>query len=223
MSQDLPAPALTWADRLSPAARGIAILLSGLFLVFFAGALVGFLIAMLEEGGPHKPAGWAALAGIVAGLLGLLWLVIRLVRSWRVAGLSGFDRRYYRMWGAILGIGAAVGLAFALIEGTAGFTLPALASSNPIDPTVALAFSGLLLGAFVVTMVLYHRRIDDHEERAYLWASHVAFHVLAAALPVAWLLGRGGWIAPLGPPIVFTLLFASALLQLLVWLWLKFR
>lgn len=218
-------PGESWATRLSPTMRGIGIAASGLFLIFFAGAIAGFITAMVETGGPHKPLAWAALAVFVAAFGGSALLLLKLIRSFKMAPLSAFDRRYYRMWGLVILLSLPIGVGLAFLDGSgpALGKVPDLFADTPISPRTALIFSVLLLLALAAAAILYHRTIDDHEERAYLWGSTVAFYFLAAALPVAWLLGRGGLLTQPGMGTALVLMLASFIIQSLVWMWFKFR
>lgn len=218
-----PPTAVTWVDRLSPTARGIAIGFSALFLIFLAGAIFGFVTAMVEKGAPHKPLAWVALAGFVLAFAVLALMLVRLIGTWKSPGLSAFDKRYYRMWGLVVALCLPIGVGLTMLDGPPDDSMSSLFSNGAIDPSAALAFCAVALPLFIFASVLYHLTIDDHEERAYLWGSTVAFYFVAAALPTAWVLGRGGWIEPLGAGLAFAILFASFLIQSLVWLWFKFR
>lgn len=212
-----------WTARLSPSAKGVAIVLGGLFLVLLAGAITGFTAAMIDHG--ERP-GLLAVAILAVSLIAfvatalLLW---SLVRSLSLGTLSRYDRRYYGMWGviALCGIPIGAGIAFLGDREDSGSYLEII-GTGPLDPMAALAFAGLLVGLLVLAAVLYHRTIDDHEEQAYLWGSTVAFYFLTIALPAAWLLARGGWFE-FGAAQVAALLLASIIVQFAVWLWFKFR
>lgn len=219
-----PAPGARWADRLSPTARLLASLLGVLFLTFLGGAIIGFVTALVEKGGSHKPLAWAVLAALLASFAILAALLWQLLKAWRSPQMSAFDRRYYRMWLVVLAAGLPIGLGLAYLgeRGSDGTGL-SLFSTGPIDPTLSLLFSLFAVLLLAAASVLYHRTIDDHEERAYLWGSTLAFYFIAAALPVAWLLARGGWIAPVGIGAAFVILLLSFVIQSLAWLWFKYR
>lgn len=222
---DLSTPGSGWLGRLSNRHLAIAILFAGLFLIFVGGAIAGFTAALLERDGPVRPLAWVALAAFIASFAMLGTLLWQLVRSWKKSGMSAYDRRYFRMWAIVLALGAPIGVGFAMME---DFADPAswgdqVISNGPIAPGLAIGFAAFAIILFAVATVLYHRTIDDHEERAYLWASTLSFYFIAAALPVAWLLARGGLIEPIGAATAFIILFLSILIQTLAWMWFKFR
>lgn len=71
-----------------------------------------------------------------------------------------------------------------------------------------------------ISMTIYHRAIDDHEERAWLWAGLAGWYAFIVPAPVWWVLNRAG----LAPPADTMLLFLfSMIVNAIVWLWLKFR
>jgi hypothetical protein len=116
-----------------------------------------------------------------------------------------------------------VGLFLAAISDQDGASAGDLFSAGPIEGWLAVVAVLVLLLVFIVTMFLYHRTIDAHEEHAYLWASTGGFYFLAAALPTAWLLERGGLVGLFGLGAAMILLLASCMVQTLLWAWLKFR
>ena len=69
-------------------------------------------------------------------------------------------------------------------------------------------------------MIIYHRAIDDHEERAWLWASMAGWYAFIFPAPVWWVLHRAG----MAPPVDAMILFVFSLVaNCIVYLWLKFR
>ena len=219
-------PKPNWAERLSPTGRVIATLFLGLGIVFTLGAVVGFSVAALEHGMvPHKPLAYVAFAAILAVGALLVWALRTVVRPWQTPEVSAFDRRYFRMWMIIGALGVPVGIGLAL--GTdlsdplrAG---DAIISNSPIDPALAIVLAVVGTLALAASAVLYHRTIDDHEERAYLWGSTIAFYFIAIAFPLAWLLARGGLLDPLGIGQAIIIVLVSFVIQAAVWLWFKFR
>jgi hypothetical protein len=212
-----------WVGRLSPSARGVAIVLGGVFLVFLAGGITGFTAAMIDHDERPKLLAVAILGVSLIAFVATALLLWSLVRSLSLTTLSRYDRRYYGMWGAIAlcGIPVGAGIAFLGDREEAGGYLEII-GSGPLEPMTALASAGLLIGLLVLAAWIYHRTIDDHEEQAYLWGSTIAFYFLTIALPAAWLLARGGWFE-LGFAQVAALLLASIIVQFAVWLWFKFR
>lgn len=69
--------------------------------------------------------------------------------------------------------------------------------ATPIAKRVALILAILVTATFVLALVLYHRPVDGHEERAYLWGSQVAYYFLILAFPVWWLFERSAIVGPL--------------------------
>jgi hypothetical protein len=211
-----------WADRLSQPKRQVALTFSGIFLIFAVGTLVGFGRVFLEDPRADKPADWIILAIIlllIAALSRSTWL---LTRSWRSPAQSRYERRYRRMWLILIALGVPFGflLAMAFDSGPAAAEI---LSNSPISPITAIACATGILIVTVVSMLLYHRVVDDHEERALLWANSGAYYALSVALPAAWLLARGGLIPPVGMGTAVLLLLGSFLVQTIVWLWLKYR
>lgn len=199
----------------------LAILLSvaGLFLL---GLATGVIASMIMKG--HLPSRWWVMAlPLLAGPLGAgaLWA------SWRLAdppkSASGYEKRYWRMWMLMMAFGIPVGAVLA-------FSTPVddLASLNPftsapIAAPLAILLALLVTGFFAAAMWLYHRTVDDHEERAYLWGSQIAYYFLIMALPAWWLLERGGIVGPITASVAFAAILISFLVQGAVWAWLKFR
>jgi membrane protein YdbS with pleckstrin-like domain len=216
------APAPGWADRLSQTQRQVALTFSALFLVFSVGALVGFGRAFLEHPRTDKLAPWIVLAVIlllVAALARSTWL---LVRSWRSSAQSPYERRYRRMWLILIALGVPLGFLLAMAVDS-GPQAAEIFSNSPITPFAAIACAAGILVVTAVSMLLYHRVVDDHEERALLWANSGAYYALSVALPAAWLLARGGIIPPVGMGTAVLLLLGSFIVQYAIWLWLKYR
>lgn len=96
----------------------------------------------------------------------------------------------------------------------------ALITNGPLTANFAIGASILWLVGMLVSMAIYHRSIDDHEQRAWLWACTAGWYVVMFAAPVWWVLHR----ASLAPPADAMLLFlASLVVNGVVWLWLKYR
>ena len=174
------------AERTGPQRIVIAILLSlaGLFLL---GLAVGVIVAMIEKG--HLPSRmWVTALPILAAPLGAL----SLWASWRLAvppqTASGYERRYWRMWMVVTALGIPVGALLASFGQTKGMGALNPFSDVPIAAPVAVLLAVLVTGFFAAAVWLYHRTIDDHEERAYLWGSQLAYYFLVLALPAWWLL-----------------------------------
>ena len=120
-----------------------------------------------------------------------------------------------------LGVPVGIVLAMSTLDADAGNFNPF--GSTPIAKPVAALLAILVTGTFAASVALYHRAIDDHEERAYLWGSQIAYYFLILALPAWWLLERGGIVAPITTAVAFGGILLSFLVQGAVWAWLKFR
>ncbi len=214
-----------WADRLGTTARVVMIIGASIFGVFAIGLIAGFSHSVIEHGHiPSKPSVYAIFAAMV-GLLALIgWVLARLIRSFRHQTMSGFDRRYWKMWAILLGLSVPLGALLAglgLDDPRDGFSI--MLSNSPIAPLSAILVSIVVSILLVASMVVYFRTIDDHEERAYLWGSNVAFHFLALAFPLHWLLARGGLVPQITIGIALLIILLSCVVQAAVWALFKFR
>lgn len=214
------------AERLSPAMR-IALLLVAIFLaVATAGFFVGFGMAAIDHGHlPRKPLGWAVLAGAILLSYGLYRLIRWLLHPSLTAAMTPYSRRYSKMMLVIMLLSAPLGAALALmaLRGNPSGMAQRIFIDGPLPAAGAVALAGVLLVIMSAAVILYHRAIDDHEERAYLWGSQLAYYFLAAAIPIYWLLFRGGLVPALTAGGAMLLLLASFVVQAAVWAWFKFR
>jgi hypothetical protein len=212
-------------DRLAawPAAARISLaVLLAVAGLFCAGLVMGIAASSLERGAlPSKT--WVLALPLIAAPLA--YALLR--ASWSLAAppetATPYERRYWRMWLMIMLLGIPVGLLLGLGGSIEGVKPYEIFTTAPLPPFFALILAALLASLFTVAMLLYHRAIDDHEERAYLWASQVAYYVLVLAFPVWWLLERGGLVGPLTVGWAMIAVLASALVHGGVWAWLKFR
>lgn len=220
LSPSTPAVAGGWAGRLSWPVRIVLLALTTLALVFCVGVLIGILVAIVEHG-YVKPRALAFLIGGSAAAALFAWLAWHLSAHWRRPGRSAYEQRYTKM----IMILVASGLPLGLLLGMAGDAQPhdTVFSNGPLDPLLAGIAAATLVIVLAGTLILYHRSIDDHEQQAYLWANSLAFYFLALALPAAWLLARGGLIAPIGIGSAMLILLAAFVINFTVWAWLKFR
>lgn len=214
-----------WADRLGSTTRILLLVVIAIFGVFAIGMAGGFSAAVIEHGQlPTKPVVWLIFAAMVGLVAVIGWVLATLVRSFRPQTMSGFDRRYWKMWAIVFALGLPIGLgwaAFGMSDQKNGFSLAL--SNAPIAPLTAILVSlgvGILL---VASAIIYHRTIDDHEERAYLWASTLAYYFLVLAFPLYWLLARGGLVPALTIGSALLLILISCILQAIVWALFKFR
>ena len=214
-----------WAERLGSTARILLLVVTAIFGVFAVGMVGGFSAAVIEDGQlPTKPVAWLIFAAMVALVAVIGWILATLVRSFRPQTMSGFDRRYWKMWGVIVLLGMPVGVAlaaFGLDDPGDGFSM--MLSNSPIAPLTAILVSLAVAILLTASLVIYFRTIDDHEERAYLWGTNIAFHFLALAFPLYWLLARGGLVPPITIAIALLIVLLSCIVQSIVWALFKFR
>jgi len=214
-----------WADRLGSTKRYTLIVVTSVLGIFMIGMVGGFSYAIYEDGQlPTKPLAYLAFAAII-GMTALVgWVLATLIRSLRHQSMSGFDRRYWKMWAVIVGLSMPIGIGLVVLGRSnqeRGFSL--MLSNSPITPLTAILVSLVLGILLIASAIIYHRTIDDHEERAYLWGSTIAFYFLALVFPLHWLLARGGIVPALTIGIALLLILISCVVQAIVWALFKFR
>ena len=129
--------------------------------------------------------------------------------------LSPRRRRYWLSLGLAAIIGGVIGGWMAADRGAA-----ALVSNGPVSESFAIGTSIAWAVGLAICMLVYHRAIDDHEERAWLWAGLAGWYAFIFPAPIWWILHR----AELAPPADAMLLFLlSMAVNGAVYLWLKFR
>lgn len=134
--------------------------------------------------------------------------------------MSPRRKRYWIALGLAGLFGGVLGGWMQIAQGDPKTVGLALLGNSPLPPSFAIGASIIWVVGMVVSLVLYHRAVDDHEERAYLWAGTAAWYTLTLAAPTWWVLAR----ANLAPPADAMLLFFGALVvNGVVWLWLKYR
>ena len=213
-------------DALSPVQRVIAILASITLAVFVLGFWVGFGGVAIKQGHlPSKPIAYLAVGLALMISVGVVQLLRALVRGGIFAGMTSFDQRYWRMMLAIGVIGGLIGMALVTLGliGTSMSLADLMSGNFTLEPAAAITVTALLGVLLAIAFRLYHRAIDDHEERAYLWGSQVAYYFTILAIPGWWLLSRGGLLAPLDFTAAIAIVLASFVVQAAVWGWFKFR
>lgn len=207
-------------ERPAPQRITLAIVLT-LVGLFLAGMAAGVVVAMIEKGMPSRP--WVAAIPFIAAPLAFFALKY----GWRLAvppqSASAYEKRYWRAFLMIAILGMPFGAALAIASGNDGLSAVNPFLDGPIAPGAAVALAVGAVCLFALTIVIYHRAIDDHEERAYLWGSQIAYYFLIVAFPVWWLLQRGGLVAPIDTASAFGAIIVSFFVQGAVWAWLKFR
>lgn len=130
------------------------------------------------------------------------------------------QRRYRFAIGFSAVLGAIIGVWLALDQPKDGQHGPDVIFNGPLSANFAIVASLLWVVGLAVAMVIYHRAIDDHEERAWLWAGLTGWYAFIVPAPVWWVLHR----ATLAPPVDAMWLFLlSMVANAIVWLWLKYR
>lgn len=206
-----------------PAAQRVTLaILLGILGMFLIGLALGVIAALISKG--HLPSRlWVAGLPVVAAPLGAFCIYA----AWRLAAppssASGYEKRYWRTWLMVTALGVPVGMVLALSTRRHGLDSINPFTSDPISASMAVLLAILVTGFFAAAVALYHRTIDDHEERAYLWGSQLAYYFLVLAFPAWWLLERGGIVGPITTAVALVAILVSFLVQGAVWAWLKFR
>lgn len=181
------------------------------------GGFFGYNQAMLDKGGTPLPAWAGPLAVVGFGTIALVAYVRRYRSTWQ--SLSPRKQRYWLALGLCAVIGGVIGGWLTIDQPTErGFT--EMLASGSLSPGFAVSASLLWTAGLAVGMVLYHRAIDDHEERAWLWASTAGWYTFIFPAPVWWVLHRAGMAPPADTMILFIF---SLVVNAIVYLWLKFR
>lgn len=213
-------------SRMSPVARGLTVLAAITIVMFVIGFWVGFGAGAIERGQlPRKPLAWVIVAIAAVATVAAVQFLRALFKTGLFAGLNRFDTRYWKMWLwiALLGIPIGIGMVLLGIMDTPAGDLERLFGTGTIGPVTASLATILLAATLGLAAWLYHRAIDDHEERAYLWGSQFAYYFVSLAIPAWWLLSRGGIVPPLEFAAAFSIILVSFVIQAAVWAWFKFR
>jgi hypothetical protein len=133
--------------------------------------------------------------------------------------LTPRQRRYRFALGFAGVLGGIIG-AWMAADQPAGSNSFWMAFSGPLSPGFAIGSSLAWILGLTISIILYHRAIDDHEERAWLWAGLAGWYAFVFPAPLWWVLHR----ADLAPPVDAMLLFLfSMAVNAIVWMWLKYR
>lgn len=133
--------------------------------------------------------------------------------------MSPRRRRYWMSMGFAAAIGGLIG-GWMVIDQPEGRSAIELAGSGPLSASFAIGASIFWTLGLAISMVFYHRSIDDHEERAWLWAGTAGWYAVMFPAPVWWVLHRAGLAPPADAMLLFLL---SMVANAIVYLWLKFR
>ncbi|WP_428627210.1 hypothetical protein [Sphingopyxis sp.] len=129
------------------------------------------------------------------------------------------QRRYRFALGFAAVVGGIVG-GWMVADQPAGRDGLEMAFNGSLSTSFAMGASLFWILGLAISMTIYHRAIDDHEERAWLWAGLIGWYAFIVPAPVWWVLHR----ADLAPPVDAMLLFlVSMVVNAIVWAWLKFR
>lgn len=192
-------------------------LLICLAAVTLAGVFAGYNASAGDAGNGALPIFVGPLVAAAVGAGGLA-LYFRRYAGWFRA-LSQRQRRYWSALGLSAIIGGIIG-GWMVLDQDKGRSAGDLFSGGALSPGFAVGASLLWTGGLAAGMTLYHRAIDDHEERAWLWAGLAGWYAFIFPAPVWWVLHR----AALAPAVdVMPLFLLSLLVNGLVYLWLKFR
>lgn len=203
--------------------RGVKIFAAGTGIIFCTGAIFGALAAHSDEGGgPLSLAMFGILAGFAGAIIGLAFVITRLIRQQRADAqpLSGREKLNQRILLACGAMGGVIGVVLS-VGAVADGDMAGLFSSAPLSPALAVPiaiFWGLVMP---VISVFWHRKaIDEQEAAAYRDGALMAVYVFWYGAPVWWLLWRGGLVpAPHGEAIYMATIFTA----LIVWFWKKYR
>lgn len=133
--------------------------------------------------------------------------------------MSPRRKRYWTSLGTAALIGGVIG-GWMVVDQPAGENPLDLLNSGALTPGFAIGASAAWAIGLAICMILYHRAIDDHEERAWLWASMAGWYAFIFPAPVWWVLHRAGMAPPADAMILFIF---SLIVNAIVYLWLKFR
>jgi hypothetical protein len=141
----------------------------------------------------------------------------------RSAPKFSLSRRQKQYWGSLI-ISGMVGVVMALFLkstnslGTDTGQMIDFASST-ISKSSAIIGSALYIISFITIFTLYHKGMDEQEERAYLIANTASWYFIIMAIPIWWILSRGDIAPPIDGMAIAT---ASFIVNISVWLWKKF-
>ncbi len=89
-----------------------------------------------------------------------------------------------------------------------------------LDPQFAIAVSILMSFVVMVTGLVYHRIIDEQEERAALWGMTLGFYATTIGGFIWWFLARADMVSPFG--FIYVIL-AGGVIGGAAQLWVQFR
>ncbi|HEV7343466.1 MAG TPA: hypothetical protein VGN68_17715 [Sphingopyxis sp.] len=184
--------------------------------VFLMGGVAGYLDAHRADGGDGP-------SGLVAGGLVLLagtvvmWLYLRRFGAF----WQGWSRRKRLYTASVAGSGL-LGFVTAILlrSGQSDVTADPFFSNSALSPQIAIGLALLWGVGISIAIFIYQRTIDDHEQRAYLWAGLAGYYAFVIPAPMWWVLSRADLAPPVNAMLLFLLTVAA---NALVYMWLKFR
>ncbi len=197
--------------------RAIKLAGAGILTLFLVGGTAGAFAAMAED--QQISAKGIAVVGVFAigAIAAAVWFV-RLLRSRSADPLRPARvARANQMLVASGAIGGVLGLMFAM----GGLSDPtSVFSDAPVSPALTLIALALVGIAVPVVTLVWHRNVDEHEERIYRFASLIAIYTYFWVSLVWWIAARGGFLPPADGKIIFGIVWAVWGLS---WLWGKYR
>lgn len=133
--------------------------------------------------------------------------------------ISPRQRRYRFALGFAAILGGILGVWMSIDQSAGAHSFESVFSGS-LSAGFAIGASLFWVLGLAISLAIYHRAIDDHEERAWLWAGLAGWYAFIVPAPIWWVLHR----ADLAPPADAMLLFLfSMVVNAIVWLWLKYR
>lgn len=133
--------------------------------------------------------------------------------------MSPRQKRYWTSLGLAGVIGGIIG-GWMVLDQPTDRGAADLLGNGALTPEFAAGASIAWTLGLAICMVIYHRSIDDHEQRAWLWAGLWGWYAFIFTAPVWWVLHRAS-MAPAPDAMLLFLLSMAA--NAVVYLWLKFR
>jgi hypothetical protein len=196
------APSMIW-----PIAIGIG-------TTMVAGGFAGYNEAAAEHGDAIVAPWIGAVVAIALGAAAMTFYVRR-----HAEWFKGWSPRKRLYWISLF-LAGALGLASAMALQSSGVDGASLIGNDALPANVAIGVSMLWVIGLSVSLVIYHRSIDDHERQAYRIAGLAGFYAFVFSCPAWWLLAR----ADLAPPVDAMILFAVSLAaNAITYFWFKFR
>ena len=184
--------------------------------VMLCGGVAGYFDELREADPTHETGLWLQLLVLLGGLAVLGLYLSRFGKFWQ-----NWSRRKQHYLASLI-LAAALGLfsGVALQMDKVAGSDQSLIENGAIGPGVAIALSVIWLVGMTISILLYHRGVDDHEKQAYLWGGLAGFYAIVFPAPAWWLLARADLTAPVDGMALFLLaLIANAV----VYFWLKYR